>query len=323
MDEVQLLVLTRAPDLWRVPSLISYTVIVMLILGVLLKSIRLKDRATLFVLTLALTVIVVFNQQVLTGRELQPIHYQVFIGNYVAGLALVLMLGILFKSLAQSKGRQISFAILAVIAAVWGIVECHYTVRVLDEANLIRDEGMPVGKRLTELSVNDLPSPQSQRAVTLALSLIQADELPTIAPQAVLWARHQHVFAGVTWQENKERYYQYLYYNDLDEEWLENAIKEGDFVPMIALFGWGRHTSRLSSQATGLSNAEIEAEARSYGQYRQNFSFKEASHPTVSYLVFPADWDPALENFKKWYELGQAETHGKYVIYPTKLRKNP
>jgi hypothetical protein len=322
MDEVQLLVLTRAPDLWRVPSLISYTVIVMLILGVLLKAINFRDRATLFVLTLALTVIVIFNQQVLTGRELQPIHYQVFIGNYVAGLALVLMLGILFKTLAPSKIKSAAFVTLALIASVWGLVECHYTVRVLDEANLARDESMLVGRRLKELSKNDVPSPDSGRAVTLAMSLLEADELPTVAPQAVLWARHQHVFAGVTWQENKERYYQYLYYNDLDEEWLEKELKEGNFVAMIALFGWGRHTNRLSSQATGLTNAEIEEEARRYGEYCKNFSRTEASHPTISYLVFPTDWSPALENFKKWYDLGEPEIHGKDVLYPVKLRTN-
>jgi hypothetical protein len=320
MDEVQLLVYTRQPDLWRVPSLISYSVLVMLVLGILLKAVKLKDRAVLFVLALALSVIVVFNQQILTGHELQPIHYQVFIGNYVAGLALVLMLGILFKTLANSKIKQVSFTILAVLAATWGIVECHYTVRVLDEANLARDEQMPIARRLTELSVNDVPSPQSQRAVTFALSLIQADELPTVAPQAVLWARHQHIFAGVTWQENKERYYQYLYYQDLDEEWLEKQLKEGDFVSMIALFGWGRHNNRLSSQAKGLSNAEIEAEARRYGEYCKNFGQKEASYPTISYLVYPTDWQPALENFQKWYELGEAEIQGKYTLYQVKLR---
>ncbi len=322
MDEVQLFVLTRQPDLWRVPSLISYTVIVMLILGVLLKAVKLKDRASLFVLSLALAGIAVFNQQILTGRELQPIHYQVFIGNYVAGLALVLMLGILFKTIAQNKVKQVSFIILALIAAVWGIVECHYTVRVLDEANLIRDEGMPVARRLKELSGTDVPSPDSQRAVTFAPSLIQADDLPTIAPQAILWARHQHVFAGVTWQENKERYYQYLYYLDLDEEWLEKSLKEGEFVPMIALFGWGRHTNRLSSEAKGLTNGEIEEEARKYGEYRKNFSLKEASHPTISYLVMPIDWNPELNNFDRWYERGEREVFGKYALYRVKFRNN-
>jgi hypothetical protein len=323
MDDVQLLVLTREPDLWRMPEIVSYTVVIMLVLALLLKAVRLKERSSLFVLALALTVIVVFNQQIVTGRSLQPIHYQVFIGNYVAGLSLVLMLGLLFKTLLQNFYKQISFAVLALIAAVWGIVECHYTVRVLDEANVIRDEGMPVARRLTELSVNDTPSPQSQRAVTLAYSMIQADDLPTIAPQAVLWARHQHVFAGVTWQENKERYYQYLYYSDLDAEWLARSMKEGDFVSMIALFGWGRHTNRLSSQATPLTFGEIDEEADRYAQYRRNFSLKEASHPTLSYVVVPNDWNVGLKNLDRWYERDNGEVHGTYILYKVKLRTEP
>lgn len=322
MDDVQLLVLTRELDLQRFPELIVYAVILMLILAVVLKAVQIKERSTLFVLSLALTVIVVFNQQLITGHSLQPIHYQVFIGNYVAGLALVLMLGLLFKTLTQTKIKQIGFAVLALIAAIWGIVECHYTVRVLDEANLARDEGMPVARRLQELSATDVPSPNSQRAVTLAFSHIQADDLPTIAPQAVLWARHQHVFAGVTWQENKERYYQFLYYSDLDENWLAKSMKEGDFVSMIALFGWGRHSGRLSSQATPLTFGEIDEEAGRYGEYRKNFSLKEASNPTLSYVVIPNDWSMELSNLDKWYERDNGEVHGKYILYKVKLRKD-
>lgn len=324
MDNVQLLVLTRELDLWRFPELVVYAVIVMLLLAVLLKVVKIKDRSTLFVLSLTLTVIAVFNQQLITNHSLQPIHYQVFIGNYVAGLALVLMLGLLFKTLSPSSVKSVGFALLAVIAAIWGVVECHYTVRVLDEANLIRDEGMPVARRLTELSKNDIPSPESQRAITLAFSHIQADDLPTIAPQAVLWARHQHVFAGVTWQENKERYYQFLYYSDLDEDWLAKAMKEdGDFVSMIALFGWGRHSGRLSSQSKPLTYGEIDEEAARYAEYRKNFSMKEASHPTLSYVVIPNDWNMELKNLDRWYERDNGEVHGKYILYKVKLRKEP
>ncbi len=321
MDDVQLLVLTRDLDLLRMPSLISYAVIVMLILAILLKLVKLKEKFGLFVVSLALVIIVVFNQQVITGRSLQPIHYQVFIGNYVAGLALVLMLGLLFKTLAQTKIKQISFAVIALIAATWGIVECHYTVRVLDEANLVRDEGMPVAKRLTELSANDIPSPNSQRAVTFAISHIQADDLPTIAPQAILWARHQHVFAGVTWQENKERYYQFLYYSDLDAEWLAKSMKEGDFVSMIALFGWGRHTSRLSAEHKPLTFGEIDEEAARYDNYIKNFSAKESANPRLSYVVVPADWNVELKNLDRWYERDNGELLGNSILYKVKLRQ--
>lgn len=322
MDDVQLLVLTREPDLLRVPELISFAVIAMLILAIALKVIELKDRSTLFALSLAVVPIVVFNQQIVTGRSLQPIHYQVFIGNYVAALALVVTLGILLREISQ-KHSQLSKTLImtvALIAAMWGIIECHFTVRVLDEANIERDEGMPVAKRLEELSKTDVPSPDSNRAVVLAYNMIQSDDLPTIAPQAVLWARHQHVFAGLTWQESKERYYQYLYYLDLDQKWLESSIKKGDFVSMIALFGWGRHTNRLNSEYKPLTYREIEEEARRFGEYRKNFSFAQATQPTISYVVVPSDQQPDFTNLDNWYERDTGENYGEYTLYKVNLK---
>jgi hypothetical protein len=322
MDDVQLLVLTREPDLWRVPELISYAVIAMLIVAVLIKAVSWRSCSTLFALSLAIVPIIVFNQQIITNHSLQPIHYQVFIGNYVAALALVITLGILWKGISEKHTRLSAalLASLAVIAAAWGIVECHYTVRVLDEANIIRDKGMPVAKRLEELAKTDVPSSDSQRAVVMPFSMIQGDDLPTIAPQSVLWARHQHVFAGVTWDENKERYYQYLYYMNLDEQWLEKSMKEGDFVSMIALFGWGRHTSRLSAEAKPLTFGEIEEEARRFGDYRKNFGYAQASRPTLSYVIVPSDWQTDFTNLDLWYERGEAEDFGDYVLYKVKLK---
>lgn len=317
---VMLLVYTCVPDLLRVPELIGYSVIGMLILAILLKAINLKDRATLFTFSLALLPFILFNQQIITGHSLQPIHYQVFIGNYVAALSLVLMIGLLIKSLVPTKNMKIAFASLAVIAALWGIVECHYTVRVLDDANIERDEVMSIGKRLEELSVNDVPSPDSRRAVVLSYSMLLGDDLPTIAPQAVLWARHQHVFVGASSEESKLRYYQYLYYTDLDEKWLDNSLKEGDFISMITLFGWGRHTNRLSSVSNPLTFGEIEEESARFGNYINNFSVREASYPTLSYVIVPTDWDLKFKNLDKWYERDAGEQIGNFILYKVKLR---
>lgn len=322
LDDVQLLVLTRKLDLLRVPELISFAVIAMLILAISLKVIELKNRSTLFAFSFALVPIVVFNQQILTGRSLQPIHYQVFIGNYVAALALVVTLGIIYREIIQNnpKFSRIIITTIALIAAVWGIVECHYTVRVLDEANIERDEGIPVAKRLEELSKTDFPASENNRAVVLAYNMIQGDDLPTVAPQSVLWARHQHVFAGLTWQESKVRYYQYLYYLDLDEKWLANSMKNGDFVSMIALFGWGRHTNRLSSEYKPLTYSEIDEEARRFGEYRKNFSSAQATDPRISYVVVPSKEQPDFTNLDFWYQRGAAEIYGKYTLYKVTLK---
>ncbi len=319
MDNVQLLVYTRVPDLNRFPVYISLLVLLMLIAGLLMKRIELKDRAVIFAASFALTVILVFNQQIITGRSLQPIHYQVFIGNYVAALALIVTIGILLRKvlLNNSAVTKIVISLFTVLAVVWGFVECHYTVRVLDEPNIARDKGMPLAKRLEELAKDD---PNPHQTTILSLSIVQSDDSPTVAPQNVLWARHQHVFAGLSWEESKERYYQYLYYENVEAESLAYRMKNGDFFSMIALFGWGRHTDRLSSEAKPLTYGEIDEEARRYGEYRKNFSLQQATNPLISYVVVAHDWKGSLENVDRWYERDNGENLGEYILYRVKLK---
>ncbi|MGH9820810.1 MAG: hypothetical protein ACRD43_11630, partial [Pyrinomonadaceae bacterium] len=129
MDEVQLLVRTHAPDLARFPEYISIVVIVLLAAGVVWGKIGLREKGTLFVFSLAVVPLIVFNQQVITGQSLQPIHYQVFIGNYVAGLALVSAVGLLMRDVVLAGKWPVKFAIAitAVVSIAWGFVECHYT----------------------------------------------------------------------------------------------------------------------------------------------------------------------------------------------------
>ena len=92
---------------------------------------------------------------------------------------------------------------------------------------------------------------------------------------------------------------------------------------MIALFGWGRHTSRLSAASKPLTFGEIDEEAERFGEYSKNFSLKEASHPTLSYVVVPADWKVELKNLDRWYQRDNGEILGKYILYKVKLRDQP
>ena len=320
MDDVQMLVRTHAPDLTRVPELISFVVLAVIGLGILMKMFALRDRGTLFAISLALVPIVVFNQQVITGQSLQPIHYQVFIGNYVAGIAVAVTLALLWRT---AEGRElvparIALAVAALVAAGWGFVECHYTVRVLDEVNVIRDQALPVARRLVELGKG---TPDVHKQVVLHLGIAEADDLPTIAPQAVLWARHQHVFAGVTWEENKERYYQQLYYEGVTARQLAAGMKQGeDFVSMIALFGWGRHTDRLVADYKPLTFGEIDAEAAKFDDYVKTFDPNKADAVRLDYLITPTEPTPYLDAIDKWYEREAGETFGKYILYKLKPR---
>lgn len=318
LDHVQLLVYTRMPDFFRFPEYISFIVLLLIIGGIGLKLIELKDRTVLFALSLSLVTFVVFNQQVLTGRSLQPIHYQVFIGNYVAALAMFVTIGLLWRTkLGQGRTsvKIISSVILAA-AVVWGFVECHYTVRVLDGANIDRDKGLLVAKRLEELGKQ---AADPYRQTVLSFDGIFADDMPSVAPQNILWARHQHVFAGLSWEESKERYYQQLYYSGATEKTLDWLLKN-DFVSQIALFGWGRHTDRLSVDAKPLTYGEIAEEVARFGNYIRNYSREQAARPLISYVVINNEDGTSLAYIEKWYELSEAEQVGGYRIFSVRLR---
>ena len=320
MDDVQLLVLTHAPDLQRVPIYISFVALLIIIAGVTLKKINFKERETLFAVSFALVPLVVFNQQIITGRSLQPIHYQVFIGNYVAGLALITAIGIWLKKVEFFNKTAVKVAVVfvALLSVVWGFVECHYTVRVLDEANVERDKGFEVGRYLTEIYK---PNGDSHKTVIMPFSMLQGDDLPTIAPQSVLWARHQHVFAGVTWQENKDRYYQYIHFQGITPETLADSMKNrGDFVSMIALFGWGRHTDRLNAAYKPLTYGEIDEEVKKYAEYIKNFNPRSSPDTILSYVIVPSNWDVDFANIERWYERELVANFSAYTLYRVKLK---
>jgi hypothetical protein len=321
IDQVQMLVLTHRFDLVRTPELIGFVTLAVIIAAVASGVFRMRDRGTIFAISLALTPALLFNQQVLTGRELQPIHYQVFIGNYVAGLAMVVTFALLWRGMRapQTLAWRLVIAAFAVAAIAWGFVECHYTVRVLDDVNIARDEALPVGRRLAELAKSDHDPHKSN---VLYLPIAEADDFPTLAPEPVLWARHQHVFADVSWQENKERYYQQLYYSGITPDDLADRIKEGDdIVSLIALFGWGRHSDRLNSGYKPLLYREVDEEADNFRRYLSAFDAHSPEAIRLYYVVCATgESDASFENLDHWYERYDAENWGKYTLYKLRLK---
>lgn len=317
-DSIQLLVLTHAPDLLRVPAIVCYVALVLLTLAIWRGFARLKQPTTVFLIAFALVPFVVFNHQILTGRSLQPFHYEFYVVNYITALVVVLTIYSLIRFISQPKIYTAMLIILGFASVVWGYVEIKYTTRVLMFWNLEREEAMPVTRRLAELAAENRVA--AKDSVTLNLDYTQADNQPVVAPQAVLWARHQHVFAGVGWEENKERFYQMNYYADRDADWLRRDFKSGDIEAYMALFGWDRFNATLSVNSRPLTAAEIEAEAVRYADYYANFGFAQATHPTLSYVVAPSAAATNFTNLRRWYELGKGEDFGAFTLYKVKLK---
>ena len=89
------------------PGLIGFVVLAGIVIGAVLGLFSIRDKAVLFVASLALTPAIVFNQQIITGQSLQPIHYQVFIGNYVAGLGLAAAVWLILRGKREHSGGDL------------------------------------------------------------------------------------------------------------------------------------------------------------------------------------------------------------------------
>lgn len=319
-DAIQLLVLTHAPDFLRFPAIICYVALIFLALAIWRGFAPFKQPATIFLLAFSIVPLIVFNQQIITGRSLQPFHYEFYVVNYVTALVVVLTIFMFLKQIRQPKIYLAALVIIGMTAVIWGYLEVKYTTRFLMSWNIEREEAMPVIKRLNELA-RENETLYGKNAVTLNFDYIQADNQPVVAPQAVLWARHQHVFAGVGWEENKERFYQMLYYGGRDADWLRQDFKNGDIEAYMALFGWDRFNARLSVNARPLTALEVEEEVNTYVNYYKNFSYEQASRPVISLAVVPNDLNLDLSNLEHWYRLDAGEKFGSYTLYKTKLKE--
>jgi hypothetical protein len=85
--EILFLATSHAPDLFRLTEILGLAILA--ITGLLISRglVQAREPVIIFTLACALTPFLLFNQQILTGRSLQPFHYEVFIGSYTTVLA--------------------------------------------------------------------------------------------------------------------------------------------------------------------------------------------------------------------------------------------
>ncbi|HYY59608.1 MAG TPA: hypothetical protein VE842_19925 [Pyrinomonadaceae bacterium] len=326
MDDVQALTLSHAPDLFRTTEIIGVIVCALLAWGVRLGAIEWRDRAVLFTASLALVPVAVFNQQVITGRSLQPFHYEQFIVNHVALVALVLAAWLVRgkrRLAGVSAGRRIPGGVLVIIALLafaWGLVEAKVATGILADHNRLRDDAIPVARRLAELARATAVEKGFEREIVLSTHVVHADNLPTVAPQAMLWALHMRVFPGVTLAENKERFYQHLYYSGIDERRFLEALGNYSFEYRIGLFGQERINRTLTTDLKPITAEEIRYEAGLYLDYVESFDRERAAQWPLSYVIAWAQDDPDFKNLDRWYERDEGERIGNFVLYRVRLR---
>ena len=322
MDSVQLLAASHAPDLSRSSIKLGLIVCAVLVYAAWRGRIEWRDRTLLLAASFALTPLIVFNQQVITGYSLQPLHYELFIAKYLALLALVLTVSRLRHRRETVRRRARSLAFVAFVALAWGMIETGIETKRHAWASLDRDEALPVARRLAELARGSSQTLDTQ-SIVLYFNLDAADFSPTLAPQPVLWAPHTPAFSGLTAEENRERLYQYLYYTDeemnVDDEQKFDSLDYRKKFLIHSLIEWGHSDPAWTVNWKRITPEDVRSALQAYAHYRESFSFDEATHLALSYVVTDTE-TPDFKNLDRWYERDAGERIGRFTLYRVKAK---
>jgi hypothetical protein len=327
VDSAQALVLTHEPDLFRVCEIVVLVLLGILVVGAIRKTLSWRDPLFLFATSLALCVVGIFNQQVLTGRSLQPIHYEWFIGNYCALAMIALTLSLLWRS---KDGRSFSdkkLLIVAVIALLWAVCEVWLTASINLKLNRQIDEMQLVSQRLTQLAESDGTVEAVRNGGTVPVVLVGnlklADRLPTDAPQAVLWSPRMLIFPGISEEENNERFFRQMYFLGDDSKSFSSKFNDREWNFYAGMFPYHRLSRVVSGSNTRVSAEEVREQVQKFVDYSSAFTGERSRALKLSYMVLSADQKVNWSNVDRWYVRDQGERFGSFVLYSLKLKDQP
>ncbi len=315
-SNTQVLEFTHAPDFMRAPEPIALVAVLLVWRSIKVRGRRWAEPMTLLTLSLALLPFLLFNQHVVTGRSLQPIHYELFVGNYVALLALTLAIFVLNRrpEIAGRTRVPRALVVLGLISFFLGVVEINYDTRKRREHNRKRDEFAAVANRL-RLEAAKSGRDINDREVVFSPDIwVVADNLATFAPQAVLWATHAPVMPMLSESDRNQRFFLYLYYSDVTPEVLEHRLRNKSYSEIFALFGFDRHLKILTSDFKPVTETEILDKVRQYEEFTTNIDWFAASRPLLSWVVIEPGSDIRLHNLDRWYLRESEEVIGKYRL---------
>jgi hypothetical protein len=325
-DQQQVLLSTHQPDFFRVPEIIGVLVLLMLIVAVRRRKTVWSARGTVYAASFALLPLVVFNQQILTGKTMQPYHYEAFIINYAVLLGVVLAVAVQWKS----PGRTAKW--IAVLSLFWGVLEVSIPAAANSTPKgIVHDEMIPVFLRLNALTTQDgtLDGLRTQGwAPTVVFSADMAVNqwLPTWTSQPTL-LDVGGVYFGVSSAERKQFLYAQLYYSNIDAEELKEILNDRsadralNYYARSALFGPDRILPALTFDFVPLRSQDIETAVRAYAAFADAFSPEQMLQYRLRYLIKPADREEDLSRIDLWYKREPPERVGRYELYRLRIRE--
>lgn len=320
IDAAQLLTHSYAPII-SLPVIIGLIVLLALLLAVRWGWLSWRTPEVLFTASFALLPGITFNQQLVTGLLLQPVHYSRYVANYASVLAAFLAAILIWRCEQQERTsrRQASRLLFLVTLMVfgWALGETAARSARLSRQFYERDDAQRVAWRLRELAGQSAIANPHAKAVVFCSDLLLGDSLPNVAPQPILWAPHLFVFSGASAEENRQRLYQQLYYSGVGEEEFAASAGKSSFL-QLAIFGWERMNEK--AHAPVITSEDVRRETLTYAEFTRAFDASRAATPRVEYVVVPATGGPSLANLDRWYERDTGQRVGNYVLYQVRLR---
>jgi len=322
LDEAQTMISTRQLDLFRTPELIGAAVLIIIIVAIVRRKVRSRQYVVLTA-SLALLPFVLFNQQVITGKSMQPFHFEYFIANYAVLAAVVLVLNFI----REPSARIVLW--IAALSLLLGLVEMNLSVTGRANLNIANDQIVPVLRRLRELTAEDgtfsrLNMEGKTGSIVFSPHLEVMSLLPTWTAQGVLAGVGPLDFGSATHKD--PRVFTYLYYCGATGDDVRRLLKaEADDVFMsnyarTAVFGHERIVPTLTLHPLPISEAEVEREVRNYEVYVAAFAREELMRLPIRYVIARAESGFDFSRIDLWYQRDAGETVGAYNLYRLTLR---
>jgi hypothetical protein len=322
-DEMQALTHTRATDLWRGVELVAVITLGLLAVGARRGRISWRDRAPLFTASLALSVLTVFNQQIVTGLSLQPMHYEQYVANYVALISLALACVLLWQGKTRDEDERAARRLVphklwipvALFALLWGVCESVTTTLSFARQNERHDDWLAVTMRLNDLARNVPRRASDPFPVVFNPDDFRMDHIPANTFCAVVWAPHTFAYSSLTREENRERVFEFLHFAAVTPAEFAAAGRDQGFI-QFSIFGWERANPRLAVEFRPVTPEEIAAEQRAYAAYVSALERNmRPPQPLINFVIVSDDQPFSLTNLERFYALEQIERVGAHTIY--------